>query len=283
MLKIGFVDHHLNNYHANKFLSLIHGPLADQDCRVVLAWESDPAGDEDWCAKNQVRKASSAADVAKDCDAVFVLAPDNVDAHLALCQAVFPAGKPTVVDKFLAPDLRSAKAIVSLAEKHDVKLSSASGLRFAVEVEEVLPSLGEKPVDAYARGMGGWDLYGVHTLSMVLAGMGSAVARLVDTGTADVANLTLEYEDGRRAWIDVRTAENEWDLLSWSFGFRVDGKYVGRTVKDFNGFYTNLIARQLQFFKTGVSAVSTVEMLKVPAILESATRSREQGGVWIQL
>jgi hypothetical protein len=40
MLRLGFVDHHLNNFHANKFLSLLHGSLASLDARVMTAWES---------------------------------------------------------------------------------------------------------------------------------------------------------------------------------------------------------------------------------------------------
>src|SRR5690349_4750508 len=106
-MRIGFIDHHLNNFHANKFLTLLHGPLAELGARVVAAWESDPAGD-DWCAKNDIPRLESPEAVAAQADALMVLAPDNVDAHLGLCRTVFPAGKPCLVDKFLAPTLAEA-------------------------------------------------------------------------------------------------------------------------------------------------------------------------------
>jgi len=281
MLRIGFVDHHLNNYHANKFLSLLHGLLADQDARVMLAWESDPTG-EDWCAKNGIRRADSAEAVAKECDVVMVLAPDNIDAHLGLCARVFPSGKPALVDKFLAPNLREAKEIVDLAKAHGNKLFSASSLRFAVELKDALKDVTSKPADAFARGMGDWNGYGVHTLSMVIGALGADVKRLIDTGNAKNAALTLEYADGRRAWVDVRSAENMWEALPWSFGVRIDDKYVTRTIKDFDGFYANLMREAVAFFKTGTSPVSTEEMLRVVAILESAAKSRASGA-WIQL
>lgn len=282
MLRIGFVDHHLNNFHANKFLSLLHGPLADQDARVMLAWESNPTG-EDWCAKNGIRRAESAEAVAKECDVVMVLAPDNIDAHLGLCQKVFPAGKPALVDKFLAPSVREAREIVELAKKHGNRIFSASSLRFAVELKDALKEVSGTPSDAYARGMGAWGGYGVHTLSLAIGALGADVKRLIDTGKGGTAAVTLDYADGRRAWVDVRDAANMWEALPWSFGIRSGEKYVTRTVKDFDGFYANLMREAVAFFKTGKSPVSTEEMLKVVAILEGADKSRANGGTWIDL
>lgn len=282
MLRIGFIDHHLNNFHANKFLSLLHGPLADQDARVMLAWESDPTG-EDWCAKNGIRRAESAEAVAKECDAVMVLAPDNIDVHLKLCRQVFPAGKPTLVDKFLATNVREAREIVDLAKKHGNRIFSASSLRFAVELRDAMKEVSGPAVDVFARGMGTWDGYGVHTLSLALGALGADVKRLIDTGKGDTAAVTLEYADGRRAWVDVRSAQNMWEALPWSFGIRSGEKYVTRTVKDYDGFYANLMREAVSFFKTGRSPVSTEEMLTVVGILEGAAKSRAAGGTWITL
>src|SRR5689334_15132357 len=104
MLRVGMVDHHLNNWHADTFLKLLRGPLADEQVEVVAAWESDPIGD-DWCAKNGVRRADSIEDAIGGTDAVLLLAPDNIDVHLKLAEAVLPAGKPTLIDKFLAPNV----------------------------------------------------------------------------------------------------------------------------------------------------------------------------------
>lgn len=282
MLKIGFVDHHLNNFHANKFLALLHGPLADLGALVGAAWESDPTG-EDWCVKNSVPRLDSAEAVAAECDALMVLAPDNVEAHVDLCRRVFPAEKRTVVDKFLGPDVNQAQQIVRLAGEHGVALFSASSLRFATELEAALDASGGPPEEAFARGMGEWDLYGVHTLSMVLRIMGAEVTRLVDTGRGKTACVTLEYADGRRAWVEARAAANQWETLPWSFGFRADDRYTTGVVQDFDGFYTNLMRRAVHFFQTGETPVSTREMLRVVAILEQAERSRAAGGTWIDL
>ena len=42
MIKVGIIDHHLNNFHADKFLTLLRGPLAGEGVEIVSAWESHP-------------------------------------------------------------------------------------------------------------------------------------------------------------------------------------------------------------------------------------------------
>lgn len=280
-MRIGFVDHHLNNFHATKFLSLLHGPLADRGARVVAAWESDPTG-EDWCAAKGVERCGSAEEVAERADALIVLAPDNIEAHLDLCRRVFPAGKRVMVDKFLAPSSEEARQILDLAQQHGVAVFSSSALRFAVEVESVLEGA-PRVEEAFARGMGEWGGYGVHTLAMVLAAMGAEVARLIDTGTETASSVTLEYRDGRRASVEVRAAENMWDVLPWSFGYRVGKQYRTGTISDFDGFYANLMRQAVEFFRTGVSPVSEAEMPTVVRVLEAAGQSRAAGGEWVSL
>jgi hypothetical protein len=282
MFQIGFVDHHLNNFHANKFLSLLHGPLADLEARVVAAWESDPTGD-DWCRKNEIPRYESAAAVSEAVDAVFVLAPDNIDAHPTLTREVFPAGKPTVVDKFLGPNLDTAQKILANAQDHGVSVFSASALRFAVELQAALKGLTERPSEAFTAGMGEWEHYGVHALSMLVRILGADAAELIDTGNQRAAAVTLAYADGSRGWVNVRAAANQWEVFPWSFGFRVGDRYVTGAITDFDGFYANLMRNAVAFCRTGESAVSTDEMLRVVAILEQAGASRNRGGVWLPL
>jgi predicted dehydrogenase len=281
MLRIGFVDHHLNNYHASKFHGLLHGPLAGLGAEVTCAWESNPTGD-DWCAAKGVARCNSAAEVAAQVDAVIVLAPDNVEEHEGLFAQVVGAGKPVMVDKFLATTPTGARKIIDQAREAGIRIFSASSLRFAVEVEAAL-SGGEKVDEAFARGMGEWSGYGVHTLSMAVAALGSDVARVLDTGTDQSASVTLHYSDGRRAFLDVRAAANMWEALPWTFGYRSGDTYTTGTIAEFDGFYANLMRRAVHFFQTGESPVSTQEMLAVVNILDAADRSRAAGGEWVNL
>lgn len=283
MLTVGIVDHHLNNWHADTFLRLLHGPLADREIKIVKAWESDPTGD-DWCVKTGVPRAQTPEEAATGVDAVMVLAPDNIDAHLKLAARVLPFGKPTLVDKFLAPTLAEAKEIVALAKRHNAPLLSASGLRCAVELDAVMPELAAGTVtEVLAHGMGHWNAYGIHTLALALRITGPTVRRVIDTGTPTARTVTLDFGEGRRAVVDVRQAENEWDVLGWTFAARVGDRYVSGAVKDYEGFYAGLMKQAAEFFRTGKSDMPVEEALTAVAVLEAANRSQQDGGAWITL
>lgn len=284
MLKVAFVDHHLNNYHADTFLKLMRGELAGENAEVVTAWESDPTGD-DWCVKNNIPRAVSVKDAIRGADAVLLLAPDNIEAHLALADAVLSAGKPVFFDKLLAPELNSAREIVKIAKRYNTPFFSSSALRFAAELEKV-PKHGGKPNEAMARGMGHWDRYGVHTLSLVLALMGqTGVRRVIDTGTPNARNVTLDYGGGRRAVVDCRTAANEWEVFPWSFALHLPGsdRAFAATITDYNAFYANLLRQVLAFFRTRTAPVSVEGLLETVAVLEAADRSQKRQGEWIPI
>jgi predicted dehydrogenase len=281
MLKVGVVDHHLNNWHADTFLRLLRGPLAGEGVEIAAAWESNPTG-EDWCVKNGVRRADSPEDAARGADAVMLLAPDNVEDHLKLASLVLPFGKPTLVDKFLAPTVAEAREIAALARRYGAPLFSSSALRYAVELEAAMPEISAGTVtEILASGLSTWHLYGVHTLAMALRIMGHEVKRLIDTGTPTARTVTLDYGAGRRAVVDVRRAANEWDVFGWSFAARVGDRYVAAKIADYDGFYANLMRRACAFFQTGESDMPVEEALAVVGVLEGADRSQQTGGAWV--
>lgn len=282
MLSIGFVDHHLNNFHANTFLKLLHNDLASEEVRVVSAWESHPTG-EDWCEKNGVKRQGSIAEVVESVDALMVLAPDNLADHLALCEQVLPAGKPTFIDKLLSPNLSDAQKIVQLAQQYGTPITSSSALRFAVELEAVRPNLTGTILEAFARGMGEWMGYGVHTVALITALIGTGAMRVIDIGTSASRSLAIDYANGRRAFVEVRDCENMWDVFPWVFGAKIGGTYHVQTVKDYNGLFRNLMAMVVKFFKTGDTPVSPQEPLEVVRILDAANRSQQTGGAWVTL
>lgn len=283
MVKVGVVDHHLNNWHADTFLRLLRGPLAGEGVEIVTAWESDPTGD-DWCAKNDVRRAGSPEEAARDVDAVMVLAPDNIGEHLKLAQAVLPFGKPTLIDKFLAPNVRDAEAIIALARQHGAPILSASGLRYAVELDAAEAEYKAATVTAGRfTGMGNWSGYGIHTLAMALRVFGAGVRRVADTGVEGARTVALDYGEGRRAIVDVREAANGYEALGWTFTAKVGDRYVGGQVTDFEGFYANLMRHTAAFFKSGTPDMPTEEALAAVKALEAADRSLASDGGWVTL
>lgn len=282
-MKIGFVDHHLNNYHANKFVELARGPLADLGAEIAIAWESNPTGD-DWCEKNNVPRAASIAEVCEKADAIFILAPDNIDDHLKLAEQVLPCGKPTAIDKALAFNVADAKAIVELSRKYNVPITSSSALAFAVELDELKPQITSDPTEVWVSGMGEWKNYGLHTLSMALRVMGPGIERLIDTGTDDSRMVTLEYADGRKGFVTVRWSDNLYGDFPWVLGIRLShDKFLQATIKDYDGFYTNLLRRVIEFFKTGQPPFPGELAMELVAVLESADKSKASGNQWVTM
>ncbi|MCX7919914.1 MAG: Gfo/Idh/MocA family oxidoreductase [bacterium] len=281
MFKIGLVDHHLNNYHSDKFLQLLHGPLAAEECRIVAAWESHPKGEADWCSKNGVLRVASAEEVARQVDAVMVMAPDDIEFHRRFCESVLPFGKPTFIDKFLAPNLADAQFIVDLARQSGTRIMSSSALAFSVELEQHLPIFKEGITEVFVRGFGKWEGYGVHTIAMAMRILGGQFQRLIDTGTALSHFVTLDYGSGKRATVEVREAENQHDACPWQFGFRVGKKFVCGTIKNYDGFYLNLMKYVVAFFKGAEPEYSIDAALGTVAVLELAVRSQQHGGVWV--
>ena len=223
-MKIGFIDHHLNNYHADVFLKLLRGETEGGDAEVALAYECAPAGD-DWCAKNGVARAASAAEVVAGSDAVIVLAPDNIGEHLKLSREALASGKPTLIDKMLSTSLEDARAIVALAAKGGTPIMSSSSLRFAVEVEEIAAKAGGRADAVFARGFGKFPGYSIHSIAPALRLLGGRrIRRVIDTGADSVRLVTLD--DGvRRTLIEVRESENQQEATPWAVGVLVNGRY----------------------------------------------------------
>jgi hypothetical protein len=148
-------------------------------------------------------------------------------------------------------------------------------------LEAALAQIGQGPVtEAVARGMGAWQHYGIHTLFLALRLMGYGVRRVADTGTPTARAVTLDYGDGRRAQLDVRTAANEWEVFPWVFAARTGDRYVAGQVTDFGGFYEDQLRAVLRFFRTGEPPAPIEEALTAVSVLEGAERSRQADGAW---
>lgn len=283
MIRVGFIDHHLRNYHADVFLSLLRGGVGRGRVEVVGAFETDPAPGGDWCADNSVPRLASAAEVVAASDAIIVLAPDNIATHRELGRRAYESGKPVFVDKYLSTSLADARAIAQLCEAHGTPLMSSSALRFAVEVEEVAGKLATPPETVFARGFGAWRGYGVHTIAPAIRLFGHKVARLIDTGMGSFRMVTLDDGTGRRATIEVRDAENRQEASPWQVGALSGGRYEFATVTKFAEFYENLMTAVVRFFETGQSPVPLAEQLVTCAVEEQAGASLAAGGAWVDI
>jgi hypothetical protein len=280
-MRIGLIDHHLNNYHTNKFFTLLNGPIGENRFEFVSAYESNPEG-EDWCAKNNVPRASSPAEVIRQSDAVMVVAPDNIESHLELAREALTSGKPLLIDKYLSPVLKDAQEIVRLTQGSNTPLMSSSSLRFSEELEQLIKGNSGPIETAFSRGFGEWSGYACHSVAPLLRVMGTDVKRLINTGTKNQDLVTIDFGD-RRAFVEIRLSENQYEATPWQVGVLSGGRYEVVTVSKFDAFYENLMKAYVQFATTGISPVPAEEQLATVAIEEAAITSREQGGKWVDV
>ena len=282
-MKIGFIDHHLNNFHADVFHKLLTGHAGGGRLEIVAAYESTPKGDDDWCAKTGVPRASSPAEVVAKSDAVMVLSPDNLDKHLELGREALQSGKPTLIDKMLSPSLADAREIVKIAAAHNTPLISSSSLRFAAEVEELVARI-DGPVNAvFASGFGNFPVYGIHTIAPAMRLIGDRpVKRVIDTGVANARIVTID--DGeRRTLLEVRLSANQYEATPWTLGALVGDRYEIAEIRQHDVFYANLMKEVVKFFETGKSPMTLEEMLRSVAVQDAAERSLAGGGIWIDV
>ncbi len=193
MIRFGLVG--TNTSHARAFDNIFNGcakhPPAIDGGTVVAVWgDSSP----DAVALQDQRKLPDGARLARahqigvvvahpsemigQIDAVLVVEATGLGAnHGHLARPFIAAGVPTFIDAPMTLDLREAIGLFDLAEKHNVPLMSASGLRFAHELadlKERAATLGALS-SVVSVGPGDWYTYGVHAVEMyqTLVGLGA--------------------------------------------------------------------------------------------------------------
>lgn len=284
MKTIGFIDHVIDEWHANNYPAWIRR-LGAGAFEVTLAWEEGPVppGKVDlaaWCAQQQVRPARSVREVVEQCDCLVVLSPDNMERHEALADLPLRSGKPVYVDKTFAPSRAAARRMFDKAARHGTPLFTTSALRYAQELQAALGGdlAGGRVPLAVVDGVHDFRRqYAVHAVEMLVMLMGPGARRLMQVGTPVTPEIIVDYGDDRRGVLQFKRP-----------GFKVfaetaDGATLGFDVKQ--DFWTGpggFIVHLLRFFDTGVPPVQPAETLEVMRLLEVGARAVDRPGVWLR-
>lgn len=142
MIKIGFIDNFLSEWHANNYPDMIRAngrarALGMDVCYAYAKEEVSPydgVTTDEWCRAHGVRRVGSVEELVDRSDCIAVLSPDNPELHLALSEYALKSGKPTYIDKTFAPDKATAEKLFALAKEHGTPMYSTSSLRFADEM-----------------------------------------------------------------------------------------------------------------------------------------------------
>lgn len=283
MLKIGFADYYLDNWHANHYPRFLRDVIARMgyDARLTHAYglHPSPAGvtNSQWCLRQNMAEASSMQELVDSVDAIMVIAADNSAWHEEVCQLPLCSGKPVFVDKTFAPDVAAAKRMFALAREHNTPVFSSSAQRYCQDILDWQDAHPAPPAFVSTVGPHSLESYAVHQLEPIVALMGTGVKRIKAFAVGDaVTQLILDYGNGRMA--SFMQSPQPW--AEFNFMVSEDGSTGKRLVSDDSNFYHNLARAILDFFTRGILPVREEETLEIIAIIETALIARRHPDTW---
>ncbi len=284
MKKIGFIDHSIDEWHANNFPGMIKDSGLSDSFSLSLAWEKETAPGkkslEAWCAEQGVGVAQSIEQIVDECDVIAVLAPDHVESHEELADLALRSGKPVYIDKPFAPSLEVAKRLFAKAEQHGTPLMSCSALRYAPALELALKGVsGPIRFASVSGGGSSFEEYAIHQIEMLVMALGVGASRIMHGGNSEADLMVIDYSDGRRGVINlVDGAPFEMTLRSATSGTNESPQTLCTGPMD--GFFPRFINAMLHFFESGKQTIPQEQTLEIMAIVEAATRTLGERDKW---
>jgi hypothetical protein len=294
-MKIGIIG--LDTSHVSaftKFLNGTEGKDAVSDARVVVAF---PGGSPDMAASRDrvagftaelrdsygVSMVESPEAVAEACDAILLCSVDG-RVHRDQFTRIAGAGKPIFIDKPFASSVSDAEAMADFAAKNGTRAFCSSALRFSTALTDVLGAEAAGSVTgadfcgpmAIEPTSPGYFWYGVHTVEMLYASLGTGCRSVVAASTDEHDCLIGVWDDGRLGTIrGNRTGDNDFQGLVHFAGrtAHVDIATASRP------FFSSLLDEVMNFFKGGESPVPLKTSVEMVRFMEAGNRSRETGEV----
>jgi predicted dehydrogenase len=186
-------------------------------------------------------------------------------------------GKPVFLDKPLADNLKNGQIICKTAKDNNLRMFSASSLRFATELEDACEKMPDAKYvsiygplgDAPAGSSIIW--YGVHAFEMLQRVMGKgAVGVFARRDKAGVVAI-VEYPDDRRGVVELTN-----EAYFYGGCLRDVEKGVQFSV-DSGAIYSKELRSIRDFFMGGKTPVELEDTLEVMAMLDAADRSVGSG------
>ena len=272
MMKIGFVDYYLSEWHANNYPDWMHEAAEKKglDIEISHAWAeldlSPMTGKTtaEWCEQFGVKPCGTIEELCELCDVIVVLAPSNPEKHLEYAKRVLPYKKPTYIDKTFTPNLAEAKEIFAIAEKYGTPFFSSSALRYATELDTLD---GCRQIMTTGGG-GSVGEYIVHQAEMVVKKLGVGAESVSAQAVGDQLIFTVSYPDDRSASMIYGKA---YPFTAYMANAE---KAVYKPIS--SDFFKLLIADMLEFFTSGARSFDPAETLEVMAIREMALRAAER-------
>ncbi|MEO6873306.1 MAG: oxidoreductase [Opitutaceae bacterium] len=281
-MKIGFIDHFIDEWHANNYPAMIRKSKLGRDFTVAMAWdEVQPAGKKplaEWCRQQGIEPGKSIEHVVASCDCLMVLSPDNPECQQRLAEIPLRSGKPVYIDKPFTADGAACAAAFATANRYHTPLMSCSSLRFTPKLTQTLQEKFaiHRPTFIATRGPGDFSTYAIHQLEMLVQCLGTGARRIMRSGSAPFESMIVDYGDDRRGSI--------LQAPDIPFGVTIGAREAGAvSLESLDGFFEAFIDELLRFFITRRSPIPSAETKEILTLLDAGLRARSTPDIWLNL
>lgn len=279
MIKVGFIDYYLDEWHANTAPKHLE-EHSNGEVKVCYAYGeiANPVNgttSEQWCEKMGVEYCSTIAEVIQKSDVLVILSPDNCERKEDLSREALASGKPCFVDKPFGTDLASAKRMFAIAEANNTPCYTCSSLRYAQEYYTVDRSAIKSLVAMTPQNS--YDNYILHALEPAMMLMEEPAKRASAVMTDDAFySVTIEMQSGRHIVISSLNYNSPYmmNVCIPTANQLIDCSY---------DFWIYHYKAMIEFFKTGVEPVSHKESLMIAAAREAGKKSLAANGEWVEV
>lgn len=250
--------------------------------RVVSIYDEDREGAEMMAQIYGIdRVCDSPEELTEGVDAVIAADSGDYDKWKLVVPAL-QAGLPTFIDKPMAASPDVARQIVDLAAAHNAPLMSCSSFRWsdgAWEMRSKLAELGKLELLCGVSGQGKFHIYAIHPTEFAFGILGPGVTAVTNLGAEDRDIVHMARSDGTQVVLHMFWS----GVMRGGQMFTVCGSAGWHTINTLGALYHPMMEAFLTMVRTGQMPISGDEMVEVIAVIDAARRSREQGGVRIEL
>lgn len=247
--------------------------------RVTHIWTQDAQLSRDIAQASLIPNISrQLEDMIPEVDALL-LARDDGENHLVMAAPFLDAGIPVFVDKPLADN---AEDLAEFRERYRLgqPILSSSCFRYSSDLLQLRES-GEASEIKYATAFSPkyWRTYGMHLLEGLHTVMGGGFAAVRDVGSEGRAQVQLRWHDGREALLEVIAGVSG----PLAFSFHGADRWTRIDSHDTFSMFKSQLADFVKMVENREPSFDPNETLGLAAALVAARRSRDEGGVWIEI
>jgi len=228
----------------------------------------------------QTEIVESIAALEGKADAIFLESVDG-RVHLEQFREVADWGLPVFIDKPLTVSSAQAREILELAKAKNVRVMTASAIRYAQPFQEALADAEGGAIAgadvygpmAFVEKLPGYFWYGIHSADMLFAAMGSGCQRVTARREGPYDVVVGEWADGRFGTMRGSRTGNS------SFGGTLHREKRSRAydVSTSTKPYYACLLEQILAFLGGSQPVALEESVEIIRFLEAANESVETG------